>query len=269
MESVFRERPIFFARKIGQSFRRNWLRRRKRAAELAANPDPAWNLLKLHRDQLAVSFLCYPGFDVDPHPVLSHVTMINLNTGSVVRRSYETRNNPPILHRKETVLPTDYARISEFSELSRQEEAAGLLSRRFENWTPAALADASDPKGPWLQRTPARQVPRVSAAGTPSEPFRPVERRRTAIKRYDLSKPVKLLLERGLLKKQNSFFDYGCGHGMDIKALAGLGYSAAGWDPAFLPNAPKLESDVVNLGYVLNVIESPLERGRGAARGLC
>src|SRR5437762_3386813 len=49
-----------------------------------------------------------------------------------------------------------------------------------------------------------------------------VERHRTAIKRYDLSKPVKQLLERGLLKKTDTFFDYGCGHGMDIEALQHL-----------------------------------------------
>jgi len=73
----------------------------------------------------------------------------------------------------------------------------------------------------------------------------------TAIKRYDLSRPVKLLLERGLLQKQDAIFDYGCGHGMDIEALQSLGYTASGWDPAFRPDGAKSESEVVNLGYVL------------------
>jgi DNA phosphorothioation-associated putative methyltransferase len=87
-----------------------------------------------------------------------------------------------------------------------------------------------------------------------------VARHRTAIKRYDLSKPVKTLLERGLLRKQETFFDFGCGHGMDVEALGNLGYQASGWDPAFRPNAEKPRSRVVNLGYVLNVIEEPSER---------
>ena len=87
-----------------------------------------------------------------------------------------------------------------------------------------------------------------------------VARHRTAIKRYDLSKPVKALLERGLLRKQETFFDFGCGHGMDIEALGNLGYRASGWDPAFRPNAEKQKATVVNLGYVLNVIEEPTER---------
>src|SRR4029077_14230455 len=33
-----------------------------------------------------------------------------------------------------------------------------------------------------------------------------------------------------------------------------------GWDPAFRPNAPKLRAAVVNLCFVLNVIEEPSER---------
>ena len=33
-----------------------------RRSEAAAKPNPDWNLLKLHTNQLAISFLCYPGF---------------------------------------------------------------------------------------------------------------------------------------------------------------------------------------------------------------
>ena len=47
---------------------------------------------------------------------------------------------------------------------------------------------------------------------------------------------------------------------MDIDALISLGFQAAGWDPAFRPEAPKREADIVNVGYVLNVIEEPEER---------
>ena len=87
-----------------------------------------------------------------------------------------------------------------------------------------------------------------------------IKRHRTAIKRYDLSKPVKQLLERGLLRKGDTFFDFGCGHGMDVEALTSLGYQASGWDPAFRPNSAKTRATVVNVGYVLNVIEDPAER---------
>jgi hypothetical protein len=57
-----------------------------------------------------------------------------------------------------------------------------------------------------------------------------------------------------------SFFDYGCGQGSDVKGLQGLGHQADGWDPVFRPDAPKREADIVNLGYVVNVIEDPAER---------
>ena len=60
-----------------------------------------------------------------------------------------------------------------------------------------------------------------------------VERHKTALTRYDLSKPVKSLLEYGLLRSGTTFFDYGCGQGADFRGLQGLGYEAEGWDPVF------------------------------------
>ncbi len=87
-----------------------------------------------------------------------------------------------------------------------------------------------------------------------------VQRHKTALTRYELSKPVKSLLEYGLLKPGRSFFDYGCGQGADFRGLQGLGYQADGWDPMFRREAGKREADLVNLGYVLNVIEDPAER---------
>lgn len=61
----------------------------------AARPDPGWNLLKLHTDQVAITFLTYPEFDSVPHPALAEATKINLNTGAVVRMEYSKRANPP------------------------------------------------------------------------------------------------------------------------------------------------------------------------------
>jgi DNA phosphorothioation-associated putative methyltransferase len=88
----------------------------------------------------------------------------------------------------------------------------------------------------------------------------PILRPKTAIRRGDLSRPVKCLLRDGLLDRSLSLFDYGCGRGEDLDLLAAEGYPCAGWDPAYRPDAPRHEADVVNLGYVLNVIENPEER---------
>jgi DNA phosphorothioation-associated putative methyltransferase len=87
-----------------------------------------------------------------------------------------------------------------------------------------------------------------------------VARHRTAIGRTSLSRPVALALEHGLLPTGTTFFDYGCGRGGDLERLAASGYAAEGWDPVHRPAAPKRAADVVNLGYVVNVIEDPGER---------
>jgi len=75
-----------------------------------------------------------------------------------------------------------------------------------------------------------------------------------------LSRPVQQLLTDGLLEDGSTFFDYGCGRGGDVRRLNDLGFQAAGWDPAHAPNAPKRRAKVVNLGYVVNVIEDIRER---------
>lgn len=98
-----------------------------------------------------------------------------------------------------------------------------------------------------------------------------VERHRTAIRRGDYSRPVKCLLRDNLLGPDLSFFDYGCGKGEDVELLTAAGVTCGAWDPAFRPDAAKAEAAVVNLGYVLNVIENPAERGETlrAAWGYC
>ena len=232
-----------------------------RRAEIAAKPDASWNLLKVHTDQFALTFLSYPDFDNDPHPALAEATKINLNTGSVVRTDYRTRANPPILHRKETFLPENDPCIPVYAALTKSEEDAGLYREPSKiglrvQWLTLLRRKGLSYEGHILVSTRKERAETDSEGDEQAD----VARHRTAIKRYDLSKPVKQLLERGLLKKNDTFFDYGCGHGMDVEALQHLGYEAIGWDPTFRPNASKTPADVVNLGYVLNVIEKPAER---------
>jgi len=87
-----------------------------------------------------------------------------------------------------------------------------------------------------------------------------IHRHRTAIQRRRLSRPVQLLLDDGLLRPDVSFFDYGCGHAEDIEILARQGFSVAGWDPHFRPTAMRASAPIVNLGYVLNIIDDQTER---------
>ncbi len=98
-----------------------------------------------------------------------------------------------------------------------------------------------------------------------------IQRHKTAIRRGDFSRPVKCLLRDGLVGKGVTFFDYGCGRGEDLELLTKEGVACCGWDPAYRPDAPQQKADVVNLGYVLNVIEDAQERAETLRRawGLC
>lgn len=87
-----------------------------------------------------------------------------------------------------------------------------------------------------------------------------ISRHKTAIKRPDVSRPVRLALEHGLLNPQTTFFDYGCGYGDDINRLNEQGITSGGWDPVHRPSHERVLADVVNLGYVVNVIEDASER---------
>jgi DNA phosphorothioation-associated putative methyltransferase len=87
-----------------------------------------------------------------------------------------------------------------------------------------------------------------------------IHRHKTAIHRPDLSLPVKCAIRDGLIGPDLTVFDFGCGHGHDVDLLSARGFAAQGWDPAFFPDRPRRPADVVNLGYVINVIEDPAER---------
>lgn len=88
----------------------------------------------------------------------------------------------------------------------------------------------------------------------------PVARHKTALTRAALSRPMAMAMADGLLSPDGSVFDYGCGKGDDVRHLTALGYSVDGWDPTHRPRAERQAADVVNLGYVVNVIERPAER---------
>ena len=88
----------------------------------------------------------------------------------------------------------------------------------------------------------------------------PVARHKTALTRESLSRPMAAVMADGLLDPSLSVFDYGCGKGDDVRHLRTLGYDVDGWDPMHRPGAERRPADVVNLGYVINVIERPSER---------
>jgi hypothetical protein len=224
---------------------------------------PEFNVLKLRLSELRVSFLEYPDFLSVAHPPLQRSVTIDLVSAKVRRTDYSRNPNPPILHRKEAFLPAGHPQRPEFESLTQSEEKAGLYEQTATigfrlNWEKLLAASGLVIVGHSLQAAPTQigishKVPTGQApAGGPA-----VDRHKTALTRYDLSKPVKSLLEYGMLKAGTTFFDYGCGQGSDVRGLQALGLDANGWDPVHFAHHPKQAADIVNLGYVLNVIEEP------------
>ncbi len=210
-------------------------------------------LVKFHFQDPKISYLLYPDFDTDPHPALHSSIQVDLATGQVNQRDYSQSANPPVLHRKETFVTPDYPHYAKFAELTRQEERQGLLSHPHTIGT----------RQTWQQKLQEYRVSirdhQVKTDGcsflTPQ-----IHRHRAAIVRTDLSKPVRSALEAGLFTQGCTFFDYGCGQGNDLKLISQQGFVSEGWDPYYRPNAPRIPADIVNLGYVINVIEDPAER---------
>jgi len=89
-----------------------------------------------------------------------------------------------------------------------------------------------------------------------------ISRHQTAVHRSGLSRPIRLAIEADLINTDITVFDYGCGHGDDIRRLKKRGIQSFGWDPVYRPKGTRREADVVNLGYVVNVIEEPEERAQ-------
>lgn len=230
------------------------------ARRIAAFPE-RFTLVKFSLEKPSISYLCYPDFDDDPHPALQTSMQVNLQNQEVHLRDYGDSDNPFILHRKETFVTPDYPHYSQFAALTRQEEALGLLENPREIGTrlawEARLAQYRVAfQGHTLFHRTSLPSPLTPIKSTPLK----IDRHKAAISRNDFSKPVRLALEAGLLNQTTTFFDYGCGQGGDIERVAKLGYESAGWDPYYRPETPLMPADVVNLGYVINVIEAPAER---------
>jgi len=106
-----------------------WRQTAAKAIELACvRPDYDFNVIKLHQNGEELSLLDYRDFFDDPFPALGRSWRILLGRGSVVYRTYEESRNPPILHRKELLLPASHDRLQEYRAMTKAAEALGLFS---------------------------------------------------------------------------------------------------------------------------------------------
>ena len=85
-------------------------------------------------------------------------------------------------------------------------------------------------------------------------------RYKTTISRSDYSRPIRMAIADGLIGPTTTVFDYGCGLGDDVRHLALRGVPSWGWDPEHQRDGTLAPARIVNLGYVVNVIEDLEER---------
>ena len=232
------------------------------AQKLVDNLDRA-TIVKFSTESPKVSYLYYPDFDRDPHPQLHQSIIVDLATEQVSLRQYHNSHNPPILHRKETFVGTDYPLYQTFAELTQQEVALGLLDNSrhigtLQEWTRLLLQQGVS--------TVEHRVACPIDSPVAGKQTILIERHKAALKRTELSRPVRIAKDADLFKEGTTFFDYGCGCGEDVKQIARLGYSSSGWDPYYRPDAQLEAADIVNLGYIINVIEDIAERRQALIR---
>lgn len=225
-----------------------------------------YNVVRISKNKESISFLYYPDFFDQPFPKLNTSWRVELTgTQQVRKRFYTDSLNPPILHRKELLLPFEHTEIARFQELTSTAEALGLFDDPsrigFQNqWEKMIAAKGYQlidyefvPLGNDFSEFDNDSNSYISSSDE-------IQRHLTALVRYGFSAPVQMLARFGFLDGSRSVFDYGCGRGDDLRGLQENGIQALGWDPHYAPDNSKQLSNIVNLGFVINVIEDINER---------
>ncbi|MEZ8714741.1 DNA phosphorothioation-associated putative methyltransferase [Vibrio splendidus] len=225
-------------------------------AEAVSLPDEQWNLIKLFKNEFRLSLLHYPDFYTDSYPALKQSLNVDLSKLSHKITRYDGSDNPPILHRKETMVLPNSEYYKHFTSLTREGENAGLYENSRLIGFKRSWYNLIQKKGYELMN--GRLFRSSSAMNEFIEEG--IDRHKTAIVRHDLSAPMKTLVKHGYLEGTHTIFDYGCGRGDDLRELEAHGLDVLGWDPVFRPDNDRVNSNIVNLGFVLNVIEDQDER---------
>ena len=218
-----------------------------------------WNVVKFDlKEPHKVSLLEYSNFSEDAFPVLLNGTNIDLCSQAIKHRAYSL-SNPPVLHRKELLLPPSAPSREKYVALTEELEELGAFINVSELGT----------KQRWLKRLEELGIEIVEHEIRVSDQDNYIEnnalevfRHRTALKRKKLSSCMGALVDSSLVTNKSEIFDYGCGRGDDIVILGQNNFvKVFGWDPYFAKdNAIPKKSEFVSLSFVLNVIEDADER---------
>jgi len=222
------------------------------------------NVCKLNARSGRISLLSYADFDETPFPELSASwTFAPGRVDSPTFRTYTNSLNPPILHRKELLVGLSHPNRGQWVACTRTAEDLGFFDDTITigfrlNWKRFIESKGYQLVGGEFHPLGNEQMPEVASDGNLA--LSTIQRHLTALTRTNISAPVQLLLRHRLLESGQTFFDYGCGRGSDVVSLSDFGVNATGWDPHYANEQSLNESDAVNLGFVVNVIEDPAER---------
>jgi hypothetical protein len=211
----------------------------------------SWNVVKLFRRDFKISLLDYPEFFDSAFPSLNSSCSIDLNQSTYKKIQYKETGNPPILHRKETLLHPSNPLIQKYSKLTKQAENEGLFDNKRNIGFKNAWEKLINERGLSVKD---HEIVKNDVSDNR------IDRHKTAIDRNSLSTPIQSLYRHNYLNGDYTLFDYGCGKGDDLNILKELGIKATGYDPVYYPNEQIKKADIVNLGFVINIIESPKER---------
>ena len=227
-----------------------------------------FNVVRFDGDLSHIALLQYPDFFDLPFPELKESWSVDFAAGQARYRTYTDSLNPPILHRKELLLPESHPRLPEYAELTAAAESIGLFDEPTrigfrEQWYGLILEKGYKVVG--HQLVPVGNDESTGDLPVDEELLLPrsapaVARHLTALVRNGFSAPIQTLARYGFLDGQRAVFDYGCGRGDDVRGLTENGIPATGWDPHYAADLPITPANIVNLGFVINVIENMSER---------
>lgn len=99
------------------------------AATLAPDADGRFCVVRIALRRPEIGLLDYPGFFEEPFPALRSSWRVELDTGRVAAVDFSARDNPPILHRKELLLPAQHPDRSRFACLTAELEDYGAFEQ--------------------------------------------------------------------------------------------------------------------------------------------
>ncbi len=220
-----------------------------------------WNIVKLYRRDFKLAFLSYPRFDDYAYPELAQSITVDLSKLSHRIADYSKSENPPILHRKECFVRQDYPLYSDFEAITAEGEEAGLYVQVRQIGFRKQWTNKIHAKG--MKLTAIGRLSAINGKTTSTTELNEdltIDRHLTAIERNKLSAPMQTLAKNSYLDGDYSILDYGCGKGDDKRELEAHGLDVSAWDPVHNPEGELINSNIVNLGFVINVIEDKQER---------